>query len=85
MTATATATATYRSATRGMNISGMHIDYRNGGSWSGEFFTTIGEGKLGRFLAGCDRSALAWITLTQRDSDMLVFVSPNELLNLDLS
>ena len=82
---TATATATYRSATRGMNISGMHIDYRNGGSWSGEFFTTIGEGKLGRFLAGCDRSALAWITLTQRDSDMLVFVSPNELLNLDLS
>jgi hypothetical protein len=79
------ATATYRSAARGMNISGMHVDYRNGGAWSGEFFTTIGKGDLGRWLAGSDRSALAWITLTQRDSDMLVFVSPNELLNLDFS
>jgi hypothetical protein len=66
-----------------MLISGMHIDYRNGGAWSGEMFTVIGDGKMGRMLAACDRKALGWITLTQRDSDILVWVSPEELMNLD--
>lgn len=58
MSITATATREIR---QGDKITGLVVEprYTTGVPlWSGEFAATVGDGKLGRFVWGCDASAV---------------------------
>jgi hypothetical protein len=49
-----------REVRQGDRITGLVVEGRYGQTlWSGEFSATYGDGKLGHFVFGCDRSAIS--------------------------
>lgn len=62
-----TAITAERMARKGDQVQGMAVMGREGIAWSGEFWTTLGEGKLSQFLAQCDRTKIGYIYLSLTD------------------
>lgn len=61
-----------RMARRGDQVQGMAVMGRTGIAWAGEFWTTMGEGKLSQFLAQCDRRTIGYIYLTLTDGTVVM-------------
>jgi hypothetical protein len=82
MTST-TAPTTYRALKSGDQITGYSIRTKNGTTFAGEFWTTVGEGKLARFMGGCDRSSFYHVELWVEGDDAVVLTTAGEIFALD--
>lgn len=61
-----------RMVRKGDHVTGMAVMGAHGTLWAGEFYTTIGEGKLTAFLSACDRSAVGYAYLILSDGSQVV-------------
>lgn len=65
-----------REIRQGDEITGMVVIGRMSQTlWSGEFVATYGDGKVGRFVSGCDKDAIAFIYPVLEDGTVTVLTN----------
>ena len=83
---TSTTAQTHRALLAGDRIDGMYIPLKNGTVWSGEFWTTVGDGKLAQFLGASDRSQMTYVYLGiagDETGDVVAMATPDQIFALD--
>jgi hypothetical protein len=81
-----TAAPKHRALAAGDCIDGIYIELKNGRTWSGEFWTTVGKGDLARFLGSSDRSQITYVFLGiagDETGDEVAMATPDQIFALD--
>ncbi len=80
---TSIAAPAYRALATGDQITGYSIRTKDGTTFAGEFWATVGEGKLSRFMGGCDRSSFHYVELSVEGESMTVLTTAGEIFERD--